>query len=206
MLGLLDALGHGREPEVTGHVDDRAGEFLVLVVAVQLPDERTVHLQHGYRQLLEIGQRRVARAEIVDGDVETGTGQGVQLGHRQGHVLHQAGFGHLQLQVFGGNSAGADDIDQPAGEIRLHQLHRRDVDRQGEIVGNRLLPAPASQGRERFKDHPAADAQDLATGLGDGHELPRGNPAVRRAFPAQQRLGANNVPGGQGHLGLVRQM
>src|SRR5436189_6119764 len=50
------------------------------------------------RKRLEIGQRRVSRAEIVHGDAHAQRLQSTQDGERAVEVVDQHAFGHLQLE------------------------------------------------------------------------------------------------------------
>ena len=64
-VGALHALGHGPQPEAAAELDERAHDDGVLVVHGHRHHERLVDLQLGDRQAPEVGQRRVAGAEVV---------------------------------------------------------------------------------------------------------------------------------------------
>ena len=64
--GMLDPLGHRREPERVAEPQDRVDERFIRAVADELVDERLRDLQRLDRELGETAQRRVARAEVVD--------------------------------------------------------------------------------------------------------------------------------------------
>ena len=65
---VLDALGQGEQSERPSELDERVDERGRVGRAVHLRDERPVDLEHVHRELPEVGQRRVAGAEVVDGD------------------------------------------------------------------------------------------------------------------------------------------
>jgi hypothetical protein len=66
LLLMLDALGHGVELERPREVDDRARDRALVRAAAQPVHERLGDLEHVDRQLLEVTQRRVTGAEVVD--------------------------------------------------------------------------------------------------------------------------------------------
>ena len=84
-----------------------------------------------------------------------------------------------------------------AHEVRAMDLHRRDVDRQGERVrpGHGLAASLAQ--------HPLADLQDDVAFLGDGNEHRRRDVAPLRVLPAQQHLEAGDLAAADLGLRLV---
>ncbi|KIN89120.1 hypothetical protein PO78_1608 [Thauera sp. SWB20] len=144
-------------------------------------------------------------AEVVDRDAEARAREVVEVAGGERHVLHQAGFGDLELERRGRHAAGLDLGDEALGEVRLHELLGRYVDRHAEYVGDAPRLAPAPQRGERGAHDPAADREDLAAGLGDGDELGGRNASVGAAVPTQQGLDADDVAAAQLHLGLVHQ-
>ena len=79
--------------------DRRAHDGQVVFVRRQLADERAVDLQLVYRQSLQVRQRRVASAEVVDRDADAHQaqrGDGVQ---RPSRVGHQTVFGDLDHEL-----------------------------------------------------------------------------------------------------------
>ena len=66
LLARLDALGDDRQPDGVGHVDRRLDDRAVVGVAVDAGDERAVDLEHVEREALEVAERRVAGAEVVE--------------------------------------------------------------------------------------------------------------------------------------------
>ncbi|MDZ7733684.1 MAG: carotenoid oxygenase family protein [Acidimicrobiia bacterium] len=97
----FDALGHRLEPEGVREVHDRRDDRGVTVVVAEAPHERPVDLQHVHRELAEIAQRRVARPEVVDDEVDAQVPQSSQclVGHLD--VVHQHALGDLQLHPVG---------------------------------------------------------------------------------------------------------
>ena len=62
-------------------------------------DERLVDLQLLAADPLQIGQRRQAGAEVVDGDRDAGLGEPVEHGQRRLRVLDDRGLGDLDGQA-----------------------------------------------------------------------------------------------------------
>ena len=63
-------LGNDVQPEAAGEPDDRLGDRRIAGIGLEVGDERDVDLQRVDRKVLEVGQRRVAGAEVVDRDRE----------------------------------------------------------------------------------------------------------------------------------------
>src|SRR5699024_402963 len=66
-LGLgLDALGDHLQAEAVAEGDDGGGDLAVGAVLADVPHEAAVDLQQVDIELAQVGERRVARAEVVD--------------------------------------------------------------------------------------------------------------------------------------------
>ena len=68
--GSLHAFGHHRESQVVREVDGGAHDHRVVLTGLHAHHKRFVDLEFIHRQALEVGQRRIPRAEIVDGQLE----------------------------------------------------------------------------------------------------------------------------------------
>ncbi len=68
VLDRLDPFRDHPEPESVGEGQDRADDGGVVRVDRQVPDELLRHLEGVERQPLQVSERRVARAEVVDGE------------------------------------------------------------------------------------------------------------------------------------------
>src|SRR5689334_20983563 len=66
LIGGLDSLRDHLEPQGTAELDDRLAEHVGIADAVAGRDERAVDLQLVDLEGVQIAQRRVARAEVVD--------------------------------------------------------------------------------------------------------------------------------------------
>src|SRR5438105_14677569 len=78
LLGTLDAFGHQSEPQRAGERCDDANDRLVFRTVRYLADERLVDLDLVQRKPPEMGERAVARAEIVERDRGAQATQAVQ--------------------------------------------------------------------------------------------------------------------------------
>ncbi len=197
------AFGHHRDGEAPGHAEHGGHDGLVLRRVQQVAHEALVHLQAIERQPAEIGQRGVAGAEVVDGDLHAERADRRQP--RAGHaiVLQQHRFGEFQRQVPRGQAAVQQDLLQGVLEIGLDELPRRDVDVDVEAV--RQLRQPPGDGVRGFAQHPFAEAQDQIGGFRHGDEHAGRHHAARGALPADQGLGADGAAGGELHDRLVVQ-
>ena len=63
---VLDALGDRLHPEMMRELEDRLRERRLVRMPSQLGDERAMHLEDLDRVPLEVAERRVAGAEVVD--------------------------------------------------------------------------------------------------------------------------------------------
>src|SRR5205823_8717357 len=71
LVRVFDALGDRRQTEGMGHLDDGLGDGGILGARRQTLHERLVDLDRVERELTHIPDRRVAGAEVVDGQTHT---------------------------------------------------------------------------------------------------------------------------------------
>jgi hypothetical protein len=105
-----------------GQVDDRGHDRRVLLVGEQAGHERPVDLELVDREPLEVRQRGVAGAEVVDRQADPEALQLGQGGAGGLDVLHQHRLG--DLQVHGGRvDAGlGEDLGHHPGEVGVGEL------------------------------------------------------------------------------------
>src|SRR5688572_8475359 len=65
---VLDALGESLQSERLAQLDEAVDQRTRLVRVGDGVDERTIDLQRVHGELAQVGQRRVAGAEVVDGE------------------------------------------------------------------------------------------------------------------------------------------
>ena len=99
LLDLLDPLGMHLHPHALRQGNDHSHNRRVIFITRQPGDEALVDLEFLHRQSLEPQQRRISRAEIVDGQPHTQLAQAMHLLQRHLRILHHCTFGHFQLQI-----------------------------------------------------------------------------------------------------------
>ena len=168
--------------------------------------EGLVDLDRVEREALQVGQRRIAGAEIVERQA------GAELAHPRQHlrrvfrVLHHQALGHLELQRAA--------LDVGAHQHRLHvvdqvvaqQLPARHVDAGEERrrAAERLLPV--GELARGAVEHEQAERDDQAGALGERHEIARRDAAELGMVPAHQRLEAGDGLVLQPHDRLVEHL
>ena len=117
LLGL-DALGGDLEAERVGHGHDRGDERGVVGVGAEPVDERSVDLHGVDREPLEVAERRVAGAEVVDRQVDA---ERLEVGEgllEVVDVLHEHALGQLEAEVAGAHAGAIEDISDDRRRCR----------------------------------------------------------------------------------------
>ena len=96
--GMLDTLGHHPQAEALGQSDDTLGDGRIVRIGGDVTDKRLVDLQRSDRQPFQVGERRVAGAEVVDRQADAELGQAACVGQRELRVVHQDRFGDFDLE------------------------------------------------------------------------------------------------------------
>jgi hypothetical protein len=161
--------------------------------------EALVDLELVHRQALQVGQRRIAGAEVVDRQLEAAAPTGVQHGLGALGVVHDRAFGDLQAKAACALHAVARQMR--ASFCGSSGSSRSRVDRLTDTLGT---PSAAS-GRlapRHLLEHPQRELAHEAGLLGKRDELHRRHQAAHRMLPAHQRLGAAQRCPCPAHLGL----
>ena len=158
-LGLvLDPLGDHVERERPGHADDRLDDRRPLLLDAERVDERAVDLQRVEGEAVEVGERGVAGAEVVEDEAHA------ELAERlQGRPVAVADSSTRTLSVIssrrwtGSRPVRARISRDRGGEVAVGDLAGGEVDRDVErpLVGPLLVPledlaagaSPAPSGR-----------------------------------------------------------
>ena len=203
----LGVVGHplGDDPQIEAarEADDGPHDGRVVAAVGQGGDEGAVDFQRIDRESAQVDQRRIAGPEIIDRDAHPELAEPHENACDRLGIAHQARFGDLDFQPVGGEPRGGKRRFEYFGEVRLLELHRRDVDRDAHRRAGVLRPAggvaagllqrPAAKRR-----HQLAFLGDLNEGIGHQHTVPG-------MLPAHQRLGADDPARGKLELGLVVQ-
>src|SRR5580704_4622609 len=100
-----------------------------------MSDEAAVDLDLVERKALQIAERRVAGAEIVERDPYAERAKLVQDGKRRLVVANQDGFGDLELQAARRKAGGGERGGDPERQHAALELARRHVHREPDVVG-----------------------------------------------------------------------
>src|SRR4051812_24578344 len=92
----LDAFGGDRHPEALGELDDRLDDRDRLAVAGRVADEAAVDLQFVEDGLVQIAERRIAGAEIVQRNADAERPKPLQHVERALAVAEEDRFGDLE--------------------------------------------------------------------------------------------------------------
>jgi len=199
----LHAFGDGGHRQAAGHHDDGLRDRAVLAAVRQRADEGTVDLQRVHVEPLQVRERRVTGAEVVQRDADADAREVGQQGAGRLVVLHDHRLGELDVQPFGGDGVLAQRVLDQRGQVRVAHLPRRQVD--GHAQRRQPDPVPGGELGARRPDHPGADGENEAGLLQHADEAVRRHHAAPGRVPAQQRLDAGDHAVGGACLRLVVQ-
>ena len=198
----LHALGDDVEAEVAGEVDRRADDHGVAVVVGHRGDEGAVDLDLVERQLLEVGERRLAGAEVVEREPDAERAQRREhLGHAL-RIAHHGGLGDLALERAAGQAVLVEQLGHHRRQADVEHVGGRQVDRDGQV---RVLEPPLGALAQRGVEHPAREVGDRAGALGERDELVGLQQPVLGVLPAHERLDARHAVALERDLRLVVQ-
>ena len=169
-----------------------------LAVGGQRGDERAVDLQCGERVLVQVAERGIARAEVIQCDAGTVVAQVLQHPFDLCGILQQRVFGYLDADVRGGNVVSLEQLQQALIRIDGAEVPAGHVDADEAVFAHQTVGLRAGL----FEDLPV-DEFDAAGLLGDQQEIGRQQQPALGMVPAQQRLVADGTAIGQRHDGLV---
>src|SRR5947199_98672 len=118
----LAALGDHVHLQAVGHRDDRARDGNVVLGMRQVAHEAPVHLEVVDRKELEVAERRIAGAEVVDGEVHPHRAQIAHELHRLVRIPHHHAFGDFELEDAGFGPGGLEDFRELGYELLLAEL------------------------------------------------------------------------------------
>jgi hypothetical protein len=88
--------------QIDSQGDDRVRDGAIALVIGQIADKGTVDFQSIQRECLEVGERRIAGAEIIQGRLDAETMQAAHDVDGANRVAHQQALGNFQLQQTAG--------------------------------------------------------------------------------------------------------
>src|SRR5947208_7056667 len=92
---LLDTLGSGLDVERSRKLGDRPDDRARAFAGDQILDEAAIDLELVEREALQVAERRITRAEIVQRDAHAERAQRVKQAKRGLAALEKDGFGDL---------------------------------------------------------------------------------------------------------------
>jgi hypothetical protein len=199
----LHALGEHAEIQAAAEHQHRPDDGRIVQILGHPAHEGLIDLQLVQRETLQVRQRGIAGAEVVDRELHAERLEGTQDFDAALDIDHCGAFGDFQLQVLPGKAA-VDQyfLDQP-GQIAGAELARRNIHRHDEIAQAPLDPV-AGLGA-RGSQHLFADLHDQSRLFRHRDELAGGNHAPVRMLPADQRFEAGQTAPGDADLRLVMQ-
>ncbi len=200
LVRVLHPFGHRAHVQGVGHADDHPDDGAQVIAGREFAHEAAVDLERVEGEAAQVGERGVPRAEIVQRDAHARLAQRAQDRHGCAGLVHEDGFGDLQLQAAGGQPGRAQRRLGHAVQVLRHDLHGRDIDRNRERFG------PGGRVAAGLGQHPLAHGLDQSGVLGHGDELARSHLPQLGMVPAQQGLEAGDPPRIQVDDGLVGQV
>ena len=187
LLMCFDAFGDDRDVEAVAEADHGLDDGGRLRIARQMHHESTVDLDLVEGKSLQIGQRRIARAEIVHRDAHAERFQPPQQRQAAIKVLDQHAFGDFQLQPAGGEAGFQQDRMHHTDHIAAHELRRRQIDRDLQRHG------PGRRFTAGLPQDPFAHLDDQAAFFRKRDEIGRRDETAGRMNPARQRFETGDV-------------
>jgi hypothetical protein len=154
----------------------------------QVLDEGAVDLQHRDREALQVGQRGIAGAEIVDRDARARSAILPRMASACAGSTISVPSVISSTSLLARQAGKRQRVVQHFEEAVVAELARADVDRDVQLaLGDFLELAQLHAGRLQ---RPGAEQVDQAIGFGDRDEAHRRHHAQGRVLPAHQGLEA----------------
>src|ERR1051326_8267142 len=151
--------------------------------------------------MLEITQRRITGAEIVDRDPDAQASNRTESFYGRVGIFHDRGFGYFQFQTLRIQPPCAQSFDYTIDKIFDSQLPRRDVDRDSQIAKSLLIPPTRLSTGTR--QNLMANVDDSAGIFRQMNEFSRRKHSQLPVLPAHQGFHAHQFAGGQIKYRLV---
>ncbi len=203
---VFDALCDDGELEGVSEREDRAHDGRVVSVFAQALHERPVDLDGVDGEAIQVAERRVPRAEVVQADVHP---QGSEGGHGLDDLVDavdQHALGDLEVQQLRRNPGFVDRVHDRSNRVGLSELSGRNVDREPQVGVDPSVRAPMCELTERFAQDPFPDRDDEPAAFGDWDELRWTDGPELGVVPSKQRLETDRFGSGQIEHGLEGEM
>ena len=164
-------------------------------------DERAVHLELVDLEPLEVAERGVPGAVVVDRDADTQAAQLPDDHVDPDRVGEDAGLGDLQDELGRGHAVALERGGHQLRQGEVGQLPGGDVDGHPHHVAVRGPPRELGEGTVQDEGREAGDHPRV---LGEGDEHVGGDRAAPGVVPPDQSLDADDLAVPDPHLGLER--
>src|SRR5690606_18307081 len=130
LLLFFDALGDDIHAEPFAHGEYGADDMFRRPVVEKRGDEGAIYLQLVELEFSQPSERRLAGAEIVEGDPDAAAAQVFDDLFGRCRIGHQAGLGDLDLQPARVESGPVEDRQYVQAGVLVDELRGRQVERQ----------------------------------------------------------------------------
>src|SRR6516162_4200211 len=153
----LDALGYRLEPQRLAEGDHRARQLRAVVGVGETTDEGAVDLQHVDREAVQVGERRVAGAEVIDRQSHAECLDAMETLEVGIGVVHGGALGQLDHQVVRLEPGFEQRLRDILYQLAVLQVPARDVDRQTQPGAACHRRAPGAEIAAGLLQYPAAE-------------------------------------------------
>src|ERR1700733_5221659 len=186
----FDPLGHRIKSQRFSERDDSARQFRTVVGVRQAADKGLIDFQDIDRKAVQIRERRIPSAEIVDREPNAERLQLPQPPQVCFRVVHDRAFGQFDNQVTRLETGLLQRLRDVLHQVAMLQVATGDIDGDPQRVTTLHGTAPGAQFTARPSQHPATELYYLAALLSDLDESTRHQHAQVGVPPAHQRLDA----------------
>ena len=130
---VLDSFCRGLEPEVAGELDRRPHDHRVLAAVRHVGDERLVDLDLRHGQSLQVGERRIAGPEVVDGQPDAERAQFLQRRRGTPGLVDHRALGDLELKRRCTETPLAQQLPQRRRQAPVDEVARREIHRDAHV-------------------------------------------------------------------------
>src|SRR5579875_1971057 len=188
---FLSALCDDLHSQIMGKRDDGTQDHQSCAISI-LAYERLVDLDRVKGEPLEIGKRRIARAEIVEREASAELTDAHE--HLRGifRILHHQAFGQFELQGAGEHPGMGEYRFHIVQEIMPEQLARGNIDARKEWRFDIERALPGGEFARRALKRENAKIDNRAGFFGKRDEFGGAKPPVAGMIPAQECLETRN--------------
>ena len=178
-----------------GELTDGPHHTGAVVVDVAAGGERVVDLHDRNRQRQQLAERRVARAEVVDGEADPGRTETTEGVRHLVDVGEAVALGQFDDEMLRGQAVARHQLADVGHQVFAHDVQRRDVHRSIGAAEGRM-GAPPLQRSAGVAEHLPTDVADDPDLLGQRDEHRRRYEAARCGLPTGKQLHPCNSTGG----------